>query len=232
MMKNKNFEQKQECPEKQEEEKKEKKYQLINHVRFQESIPREVINSWLSDEEEPKKFRYMANDDLCYFEHISIGGTSPSSLRPLTPYSVLAGEKTVEELSDKGRNRKASIHGFYVVDPSRDYQTVFGGKGKFILDIPESVKKDFFKWLLSVEDAWKIDSRADNGLLEIFCEFDKPDFDEKSGRIILPNLLEVNHVTVPKSIATKIKLKEWISNEGEKIRTIVDEEGWRIDLID
>lgn len=204
------------------------RYRLIKNVRFQRGIPKEWIDLFFGKKETPEKFRYMANDDLCYMEHKAGGGSAPTSLYPLTPYSILSEKRTVGEVA-KGRNRQGMMIGQYVIDPANDYQVIYGGKdgGNILLRIPKSIRQAFFETILAFEPIFIDDSKYPI----LFCQFSKPVFDPKNSRIILPNLMSVNHVRLAMKFSAKIRLKEFLASENDITRTVIDQKGWRVDLM-
>lgn len=202
------------------------RYRLIKGVRFQQGVPKEYIDLFL-EEETPEKFRFKENDDLCYMEHRVVGSFAPGSLRPLTPYSILSGSRTVEEAA-KERRRKGTMMGRYVIDPTNNCQEIYGGEagGDILLRIPNSIQRAFFDTILAFESPF-----IDPKYPIFYCQFEEPEFDPKNNRIILPNLSTINRVKLARKFTSKIKLKEILVNENDGIRLVVDQKGWRVDLM-
>jgi len=203
------------------------KYRLIKGVRFQKGVPKKYIDSFFGKKETPEKFRFKEDDDLCYMEHRVVGGSAPCSLRPLTPYSILSGNRTVEEVAKK-RRRQGSMAGRYVIDSANNCQEIYGGEngGDILLRIPKSIQQTFFDMILALE-AVLIDPKYPT----FYCRFTEPKFDPRNNRIILPNISMMNGIKLARKFASKIRLKEILANENDGIRLVVDQKGWRVDLM-
>lgn|GEM_PF-5321084 len=221
-----------------------KKYKLVNGVRIQEGVVEKEYSWWDMEEDKPEKllnrnvpgeFYLYEEDDLCFLEHRMNGMFTANTQRPLTPYSILVGKRTVEEVSRNRKTKKAYMGREAVFDPKSNFEGVLGRKsgGHSLLDIEESVRKEFFERVYSVKERWGIRFKREDDLLESYCEFDSPGFNKRTERIILPKLTKVNYLPVPKKFSAKIRLKEVLIGENEEdgCQSIIDSEGWRVDLI-
>lgn len=215
-------------------------YRIVSGIRFQKGIPQEEIDQW-NEVDGPEKFRnryvpgefYLYEDtDLCFLEYRMNVMLTDVSRRPLTPYSILAGKRTAEDLATSGR-KKVHLFDGVVVDPKKNFSGVLGRKnngGSALLTFKDNVRKDFFEWMYSVEEQWGIRHNREDDLLEFFCEFGSPDFNKRTSRIILPELIVVNYLPLPSQFSGKIWLKEVLIGDREDFRSIIDNKGWWIDF--
>lgn len=220
-------------------------YKLVGQVRIQEGVVEKEYSWWKNMEEDipekllnrnvPGEFYLYEEDDLCFLEHRINGMLTANTQRPLTPYSILAGRRMIEEVSRNRRTKKVYMGREAVFAPKNNFEGVLGRKsgGRSLLNIGEGVRKEFFEWVHSVKEQWGIRFKREDDLLETYCEFDSPGFDKRTERIILPKLIKVNYLPVPKKFSAKIQLKEVLiwENERDGYQSIIDSEGWRIDLI-
>jgi hypothetical protein len=218
------------------ENKQEKIFQTIRGVRFEKGIPQKEIDKFFKKYEKvPLKGdlkKILKTDDLTYFEHRAICSTVTGVVDPLTPFSILAENKTPEELSES-RKRSVGVYGVYSFDEKGDtfFREKDVGRGNIGLNIPSKIKKkvlEIFK---------KNKNEYFNGL---WCEFNKPKVDSKTGKIIMPTLKSISanagqENLLGDDLTSQIMLKEMLFEESalEKDRNtlkyFIDKNGWRIE---
>lgn len=207
----------------------EKKYKVVENMRFEEGISEEIIEENVKHYSKPLPDN-LKTDDLSFFEHRVVGSTISSTNHPLTPFSILFNKKTPKELSKK-RERKASPFALFNFDSDKnDFVPTHISKRKYDLQIDDSIKEVFLKLIKE-----RIEYLPDkNKLPEIFIVFKTLKVDPKKGEIIMPNIdtMRFDGETdekIPESLAQGIKIKQMFCGESKDYYQYIDQDGWRFD---
>lgn len=210
-------------------EQGEKKYKVVENMRFEEGISEEIIETNVKyySKLPPDDLK---TDDLSFFEHTAIGGTISSTNHPLTPFSILFNTKTPRELSKK-RKREVSPYALLLFDlDANDFVPAHISKRKYDLQIDDSIKELFFMLIKE-----RLENLPDkNKQPKIFIVFKTLKVDPKKGEIIMPNIdtMRFDGETdekIPESLAQGIKIKQMFCGESEDCYTYIDQDGWRFD---
>lgn len=218
-------------------------HERIGELRFDRRIPDEVVMRTQSFFEQYNRETMSSEDVLTQLEHQGMGSSSPASERPLLPYALASGRKSLDEVlrvrTEKFRNDK---HGSEMMGTT-DFRT-FGKEQEtgdrwndkiLMSDHVRQKVQDLIatKLGLTVESLLEKNPRVGLRFYNISLS--------KDGTVVMPNLWRASvahqEIQIPAAMRRSIKLGEYkaffkgspLANLVAPHRVLIDKHGWRFD---
>ena len=200
-------------------------------MRFDTRIPKKDIDKIIEDfkwvyEQEIKGTKKDLRNIL---EHNVIGGSDSLPPDPLMPYVIMSGLMNVREaLEARASTNMKTADGIRGVYRPNKIGIESGYYGRNLdLEIPESLVEELKKLIEQELKHKNYKYHIYKGSIK--CKFDKAEFDQITGRMIMPFLSVLGENELPEGMKKQIKLKEY---ECWGSRGVAEQDGWRFDFVD